>query len=181
MTEITGSAKEIIAFLLAHINDPVKWVLKVHKGKRSPDSNAYFHVLCDKLRQALGISMARCKNHLIADYGQIEYISEGEPAYYKTNAPDDFMMEQEEPHTKCIKVAEENGRKVYFYRLYRGSHTYNTAEMARLIDGTISECQQQGIETATPDELARMAANWEKNYARQNKEMCNNTGGQENG
>lgn len=180
MNEVTGSAQEIITFLLAHINDPVKWVIKIYKEKRSLDSNSYFHVLCDKLRQVLGISMARCKNHLIADYGQIDYISEGEPLFYKTNAPEDYMMELENFHTKCVKVAEENGKKVYFYRVYRGSHTYNSAEMARLIDGTIAECNQQGIETATPDQLARMAANWEKNYARKNESVCHNTGSQEN-
>jgi hypothetical protein len=32
--------------------------------------------------------------------------------------------------------------------------------MARLIDGTIQEAKQLGIETATPDEIARMKALW---------------------
>ena len=66
-------------------------ITKVTKP-RSLDANAYFHVLCDKLRQVLGISMARCKNHLIADYGQVDYISEGEPLFYKTNAPEDNRL-----------------------------------------------------------------------------------------
>lgn len=174
---MTGTGDQIIAFLYAQEDRAKVWDLTEHKERRSLDSNSYFHKLCDMLRQALGVSMARCKNHLIADYGQIEYI-EDEPVIYKTNAPEDKMMELETIHTKCVKVTEENGRKVYFYRLYRGSHTYNTAEMAKLIDGTIQECKQQGIETATPEQLAQMAALWERRYAQKNEGVRDNTEGQ---
>jgi len=166
---MTGTAEQIVIFLMGQDKEK-KWDLTEHKDakKRSLDSNAYFHVLCDKLRQKLGMSLARCKNHLIADYGQIEYIDEEctEPMIYKTNAPEDYMMELETLHTKCVKVTEENGKTVYFYRVYRGSHTYNTTEMAHLIDGTVAECKEQGIETATPDEIARMQALWEQRGAK---------------
>ena len=160
---MTGDATTIVTYLMQIQREKpgALWDLKEHKERRSLDSNSFFHTLCDKLRQKLGISMARCKNHLIADYGQIQYIDD-EPMIYKSNAPEDFMMEQETIHTKLIKVTEEKGKEVFFYRIYRGSHTYNTAEMSKLIDGTIQECKQLGIETATPEELARMAALWQK-------------------
>ncbi len=150
---ITGKARDIIIFLMGEKIDPSQeWDLSNHKDKkkRSLDSNAYFHVLCDKLRQKLGMSMARCKNHLIADYGQIMYLEEGVPLIYKTNAPEDFMMELETIHTKCVKTTKENGKPVYFYRVYRGSHEYNAQEMNLLIKGTVDECEQLGIQTATP-------------------------------
>lgn len=142
-------------------------VLKItqRREKRSLDSNAYFHVLADKLRLKLNVSMAYIKNHLIADYGQIEYVDEM-PLIYKTTAPEEYMMEQEYIHSKCVKVTEENGKNVYFYRLYRGSHTYNTKEMAQLIEGTIQECKAQGIETATPKELEEMQRLWEMKYGK---------------
>ena len=142
-------------------------ILKItqKREKRSLDSNAYFHALADKLRQKLNVSMAYIKNHLIADYGQIEYVDEM-PLIYKTTAPEEYMMEQEYIHSKCVKVTEENGHKIYFYRLYRGSHTYNTQEMAKLIDGTIQECKAQGIETATPRELEQMQRLWEEHYGK---------------
>lgn len=142
------------------MDKPLTIKLAPVRANRSLDSNAYFHVLCDKLRQVLNISMARCKNHLIADYGQIEYV-EDQPVYIKTTIPEERMIEREEIHTKCVRVAEENGQDVYFYRIYRGSHTYNTKEMAQLIEGTIQECKEQGIETATPAELKQMAILWE--------------------
>lgn len=135
-------------------------IIKVTKRTkpRSLDSNAYFHVLCDKLRQKLGISMASCKNHLITWYGQIEYI-EDSPLVYKTNAPFEYIQELEEAHLKFLKRGDDGA---YWYRVYRGSHTYNSIEMAQLIEGTIAECKEQGIETASPDELKRMAELWQK-------------------
>lgn len=156
---MTGTASEIVSFLMEQDRNKV-WDIKEHKERRSLDANAYFHVLCDKLRQKVGISMSAMKNHLIADYGQIEYIN-GEAVILKTNVPDDYMKEQETLHTKLVKVTEENDREVYFYRVYRGSHTYDTGEMSKLIDGTITECQQVGIETLTPDEIKRLESQWQ--------------------
>lgn len=159
---MTGTSLQIIRMMTEE--DPKKlWDVKEHKERRSNDANAYFHVLCDKLRQALGMSMARCKNHLIADYGQVEYIDD-EAMIYKTNAPEEYMMELETLHTKLVSAKMENGKEVFFYRVYRGSHTYNTAEMSRLISGTVEECKAQDIETLTPSELERMMNSWGKRH-----------------
>lgn len=164
MDKVTGKANDLVLFLMQADREQL-FDLTEHKNKRSLDSNAYFHVLADKLRQRLNVSMAYIKNHLIADYGQIEYIDD-EPMIYKTNAPEEYMMELETLHSKCVKVTEENGHNIYFYRIYRGSHTYNSAEMSKLIEGTISECQQNDIETATPEELKHMQELWERKCTR---------------
>lgn len=163
---MTGNATQILAYLMAQEDRDKLWDLVEHKEKRSLDANAYFHVLCDKLRKKLNMSMARCKNHLIASYGQIEYI-DGEPMIYKTNAPEDYMMELEILHTKCVKVVKENQRNIYFYRVYRGSHTYNSAEFNLLLKGTIEDCKLQDIETATPNEIAKMVQLWEAKKGQQ--------------
>lgn len=134
---------------------------KQHREKRSLSANSYFHVLCDKLRQVLNISMAECKNHLIASYGQIEYI-DGQQAIIKTNVPTEQMYQAEFLHTWLIKVGEDGA---YWYRVYRGSHTYDTKEMAQLIDGTVTECKQQGIETMTPAQLKLLIDMWGKKKA----------------
>ena len=52
---------------------------------------------------------------------------------------------------------------ILYYKIMRGSHTYNTAEMARLIDGTVSEAKDLGIETLSPTELERIKALWQGN------------------
>lgn len=132
---------------------------KRYRAHRSREANSYFHVLADQLRQRLGLSMAECKNHLIGSYGQIEYLDDDTPATIKTNIEPEKMYQNEFLHTKLIKIDDKG---CYFYRIYRGSSTYDTAEMSKLIDGTVQECKAQGIETATPDELARMIQQWGK-------------------
>ena len=134
--------------------------IKKHREKRSLSSNAYFHVLVDKIRQVLNISMAECKNNLISEYGQVQMLPDGNQMIYKTNAPEEFMKQQETIHTKCVKVIEENGKNVYFYRVYRGSSTYNSEEMARLIQGTVDEAKELGIETLTPEQIKAMNERW---------------------
>ena len=135
--------------------------IKVTKATnpRSLDANAYFHVLCDKLRQKLGLSMAHMKNILITSYGQIEYISEGQALIYKTNAPVEYIQELEEAHMKFMKVGDDGA---FWYKVYRGSHTYDSHEMHILLEGTIREAQDQGIETKTPDEIKRLEELWKQ-------------------
>lgn len=124
--------------------------------RRSLDANAYFHVLVGKIADVLTISKAKAKNVLICKYGQPQLLPDGGIMVYKTNAPEDFMWEQESMH--CIPVKyEENAT---FYKVYRGSHTYDTKEMSVLIDGTVADAKELGIETATPDELERMKQEW---------------------
>ena len=71
------------------------------------------------------------------------------------------MEEQEAVHARWIGMKEENGKEVNFYKIYRGSHTYDTKEMSYLIDGTVEEAKEHGIETMTPDELERMKQSWQ--------------------
>ena len=134
--------------------------IKVSKAtnSRSLDANAYFHVLCDKLRMKLGISMAHMKNILITSYGQIEYIDD-QALIYKTNAPVEYIQELEEAHMKFLKVGEDGA---YWYKVYRGSHTYDSKEMSLLLEGTIQEAKEQGIETKTPEEIRKMEMQWKQ-------------------
>lgn len=123
---------------------------------RSLDANAYFHVLVGKIAEALTISKARAKNLMICRYGQPHVLPSGEPLIYKTNAPESYMYELETMH--CIAVKYDDNAT--FYMVYRGSHTYDTNEMSKLIDGTVAEAKELGIETITPTELKDMKERW---------------------
>ena len=131
--------------------------IKLHKEKRSLSANAYFHVLVDKYRQAMRIGFSECKNDLITQYGQVAYM-EGQQVVIKTNIPPDKMRTSEALHCLCVKTVCEESTNVYFYRVYRGTHTYNSAEMAALIDKTIEQikCDAPEIETMTAAELMRL-------------------------
>ena len=129
--------------------------LTTHREKRSLDANAYFHVLVDKIRSVTGYSFSRVKNELITSYGQIEYLM-GQQVVIKTNIPPEQMAEQETLHCKPVKVEVQGDKEITFYRVYRGSHTYNTEEMSRLIDGAVQEAKDLGIETMSSVQIQRM-------------------------
>lgn len=137
--------------------------IRKHRKRRSLNANAYFHVLVDKLADRIGISKPRCKNIMIGRYGQPMYVDDNEleEAIVKTNIPVSQMLENESIHCMpCGQRTEANGAEVVYYKIFRGSHTYNTAEMAGLINGTVDECKEAGIETLPPDELERMISTW---------------------
>ena len=136
--------------------DKLKIKAVKYTQRRSLDANAYFHVLVGKIADALIISKAKAKNVLICKYGQPQLLPDGDIMVYKTNAPEEFMWEQESIHAIPVKYEE----KATFYRIYRGSHTYDTKEMSVLIDGTVAEAKELGIETATPAEIAEMKERW---------------------
>lgn len=130
-----------------------------HRKRRSLDANSYFHVLNGKIAEALHISKSYCKNQLIARYGQMELL-EGETVTYTSKAPPEYMLESESVHTCLISTSVKGDSTWYTYRLYRGSHTYDTKEMSVLIDGAVSEAQELGIDTIPPAELERILKNW---------------------
>lgn len=136
-------------------------IAKKHRERRSLDANAYFHVLVGKIADELGISKPRCKNILIGRYGQPYLLDDDAPAVIKSNIPASEMLEQEMLHCSCCGCkTEDNGTETLFYRVYRGSHTYDTKEMSMLIDGTVQEAKDMGIETMQPDELERLYSRW---------------------
>ena len=128
-----------------------------HRKKRSLDANAYFHVLVGKIAESQTISKAKAKNILISRYGQVETLPDGSPLIYKTNAPVEYMMELESIHSIPVKHTDE----ATFYKIYRGSHTYNSYEMSKLIEGTVADAKEQGIQTMTPQEIQRMVSVWQ--------------------
>lgn len=135
--------------------------IKKHRNRRSLDANAYFHVLVDRLADVIGISKPRCKNLMIGRYGQPFLIDDETEAVIKTNIPTEQMLEHETVHCMPCGSKEENGQEVVFYKIFRGSSTYDTKEMSILIDGTVEECREHGIETLSPDELKRMLDAWD--------------------
>lgn len=159
---MTGNTQQVLMWLFDMDKDAV-WDIEPHKERkgRSLNANSYFHVLVQKLAQAQQppVSLAKCKNMMIAAYGQPEYI-DGQQAIIKSNVPQEKMQEIEYLHTALVKISEENGTECYFYRIYRGTHTYNNIEMQKLIEGVVQECKDAGIETATPAEIAKMIDVW---------------------
>lgn len=135
--------------------------IKQYRKKRSLDANAYYWVLLGKWAKLLHLPNEEAHNMMLRAYGQPE-IYEGKHVYItipdtdeaekKVNTRSDYHLKQ------TSQVREGNDGVMYrTYVLLRGSHTYDTAEMARLISGLQEACRDIGIpeaEIATPDEKA---------------------------
>ena len=140
------------------------------RRKRSLDANAYYWVLITKLGDKLNLSKPHLHNILLRRYGQPEVI-DGKMIYLVLPDTDQGARKADEAETYHIKPTSEiktgrNGERFRTYVMLRGSSTYNTEEMAHLIDGLVSECKEVGIETATPEELSRMLELYEANRKR---------------
>lgn len=138
---------------------PLDISAKQHREKRSLNANAYFHLLVGKIAGEMGRTTTYVKNTLIAEYGQL-LIMDDDVVSIKTQLAPDIMAEQNSLHTQYIGSKTENDKQLYFYHVYRGSSTYNTKEMAQLIDGTVETAKELGIETLTPNEINKIKALW---------------------
>lgn len=133
--------------------------IKKYRRKRSLDANAYHWVLVGKLAKVIGMSNAEVHNMALRGYGQPE-IYEGKCVYMTIPDTDDARLKVDNAMdyhlSPTSQVREGNDGVMYrTYKLMRGSHTYNTEEMAMLIDGMVTLCKEAGIpdaEIATPDE-----------------------------
>ena len=131
------------------------------RERRSLSANAYFHVLAGKIAEAASCGLTEAKNHLIADYGQMERMENG--GVMTVTILDSIPWPKLEAlHLKPTQATrvQDDGRLYRVFLVMRGSHTYDTAEMSRLIDGTVGEAKELGIETLPPDELERMKSAW---------------------
>lgn len=139
--------------------------VKQWREGRSLNANAYFHVLVGKIAEVMGVSHTEIHNIMIADYG---YKDEGIPNMLLRADIEwerlDAMHLKPTPYFKVVNY--ESYRE---FELMRGSHTYDTKEMARLIDGVVFEAKALGIETMTPNELEKLKHQWEEYYERRSK------------
>lgn len=150
------------------LDKPLDVTLKIHRDKRSLQANGYYWVLCQKLASARGISLTECHNWIMSDYGQL-YDGDG---IELTVRPDIPWLRFESIHLR--PTGKMQGDRPVF-QVVRPSHTYDTQEMSRLIDGLIFEAKGQGIETITPAEKERMMATYDK--ARKRKQVSQSEDG----
>ena len=140
--------------------DALDITAKRHREKRSLNANSYFHVLVAKIAKAVNSSNTAIKNRLIREYGAFEYIDDKIPTFRLKAEYEEDMLLREDMHVKPVGTDYVDGVPWVRMAFMRGSHTYNTAEMSRLIDGAVYEAKELGIETATPEQLERMKATW---------------------
>lgn len=130
--------------------------VKKHREKRSLNANSYFHVLCGKIADALDSSKDEVHNLMLQRYGQYARNKDGNIIFLLVPDTEDYAKDPEIHLKPTGKSEDRNGMTYYWYAKMKPSHEYNTQEMAKLIDGTISEAKELGIEVLPPDEIKRM-------------------------
>lgn len=124
--------------------------------KRSLSANAYAWVLMDKLAQKLGTTKTAVYREHVRVYGSFQLIRLKREALgrfeelWKGNGLG-WIVEHIGSVGETVEVMA-----------YPGTSTYTTAEMARFIDGLVTECREQGIETMEPGRLKSLVEEWGK-------------------
>lgn len=135
--------------------------VKKHREKRSGEENRYFHKLVGMLAEAVGYSLPHTKNWLISGYGQPLLDDEGKGIVISVDSKRDRQMEElTDYHYTAIGHGFVGDKEFTHWQMMRGTHTYDTKEMARLIDGARQECINVGINPATPKEIEEWLNLW---------------------
>ena len=132
--------------------------IKKHRQRRSLTANAYFHVLVNKIAECQGLGNEEVKKGLVCEYGPLAKDNDGLTVGFKLPASVDVSTIY--PYVKCFDVREEGGKEFRCYLVYKQTSLMDSAEMARLIDGAVYVAQDLGIETDTPEQLAKYKEEW---------------------
>lgn len=130
--------------------------IKKFRKKRSLDANAYAWVLIDKLADVLKLTKTEVYQEMIRNIGGVS-----QTVCVKTEAVNELNFGWSHNglgwFTDTFPSKIEGCTNVI---LYFGSSSYDTKQMSDLIDLLVYSCQEHGIETATPDELAKYKEEW---------------------
>ena len=131
--------------------------IKQYRARRSLDANAYCWVLIDKIAENQGISKEEVYRECIKNIGgnseivcvkneAVDRLCEG----WRRNGigwqTDTFPSKI----VGCTNVI-----------LYYGSSVYDTKQMSLLLENLIQDCKALGIQTETPEAIAKMKSLWE--------------------
>lgn len=123
--------------------------------KRSLNANDYCWTLIGQLASVINLPSQDIYRSLVRDIGGVsEIVAVRDYAY------DTFKKAWESRGIAWMvdKLDEMHTPDGLYYKVecWHGSSDYNTAQMARLIDLVVQDCKAAGLETMTPDELARL-------------------------
>ena len=133
-----------------HLEEKVSIKIDKYREKRSLNANNYAWKLLTEIGNILRLSKEDVYFIMLKRYGQSEMIS----------------VLSHIPITQYVKYCEEagettlNGKQFTHYKVYKGSSEFDKKEMSIFIDGIVQEANDLGIDTKTPDEIARLKSLW---------------------
>lgn len=148
---ITASQKQAVEQLYNDTNEcykPMVAKIGLKRNKRSLDANAYAWSLLTELANVMRIGKDECYIMMLKRYGQsqmVKVLTQGLPILLKA--------------IKYYDLGKEIDNCTYV-KIHTGSSEFDTKEMAIFIDGIVSECKEQGIQTMTPSEIEKLKELW---------------------
>ena len=143
--------------------------MKVHREHRSRDANALLWACIGEITKALQKEERYKKTDkwevylkLLKRYGKFTYI------VAKPEAVDAVKKQWRE--TEVVGEIDIHGTKGIQMLCYFGSSTYDTAEMSALLDGTVSELEEMGLQRPASADIRRAMEEWERRNGQHNTE-----------
>ena len=140
---MTGKALTIINWLYDQDKEKI-FEIKEHKKKRKLNQNDKYWKLINELSRKTKISVSELHFDMLKNFS----------VRYEILVPRETLLRGIEYYEK--KSTIKKGDKLFdVYHVYTPSHELKTDEFAILLDGLCRECQQQGIETRSPEEIEK--------------------------
>lgn len=127
--------------------------LSLHREKRSKNANNLLWECIGRIGKSIGADKMEIYLRLLKSYGKFTYIC------VKPEAVE--AVKKQWRDTEIIGNVVINGQSAVQLLCYFGSSTYNTEEMSHLLEGTISEMKQMGIETPEEEDIRLAVERWE--------------------
>lgn len=155
--EVDGDVVELVERLK---NEKLSIEIKKFRKKRSLNANNYYHLLVHKISEMNGVSDAWTHNMYLRDCRCIMRFEDGTPVTVTvpdTEEAEIEVMNKTEYHLlpTSSTIEGKNGR-LRHYIMLRGSSTFDSAEMARLINFAVQDAEQLGIPTLTEPERQKL-------------------------
>lgn len=154
---LTIATRENVGVLYDELHETdVDVTVKKHREKRSLDANAYFWVLVDRLAEKTRIPKTDIYRRYIREIGgNHEMVCVIDSAVKKLRNGWEHNGLGWQTDTMPSRIPGCTNVILYY-----GSSTYNTRQMSHLIDMAVQDCQEQNIETLSPEKLAGMMEEW---------------------
>lgn len=138
--------------------------IRIHSERRSLDANAYMWILTTKIALKLDSTPEEEHKRMVLRYSTAKLKPDGRPLILVTFKPDD--VDYHEGYWRYYWDGDEiiGGREMHVWEYFqlKGTSEFDTREMSYFLNRVIEEARELGIETATPDEIARMNALYAK-------------------
>ena len=141
-----GNAKAIIQWLFDQQDADKLYEIKEKKSKRSLTANAYYWSLLNQLASVMRLDSEKLHFMMLKRYGVCEVVS----------VRSDIKVDGYFRYYEEIGKSDLDGKNFCHYKIYKHSSEMDSKEFSVLLDGLISECEDQGIPVLTPDEVAKL-------------------------